>query len=59
MDAIISEKRVAELQAIAREVRLKIVGMIYEAQSGHPGPALSATDMGNLTSILRMDGPGR
>jgi transketolase len=39
------EKRIVELHAIARDVRFHIVDMIYEAQSGHPGPALSATDI--------------
>jgi transketolase len=57
LDATISKKRVVELQAIARDVRLHIVGMIHEAQSGHPGPALSATDI--LTAlyfeVMRID----
>jgi transketolase len=57
LDTTISEKRAVELQALAREVRLQIVGMIYAAQSGHPGPALSATDI--LTAlyfeVMRID----
>jgi transketolase len=57
LDATISKKRVVELQDIARDVRLHIVGMIHEAQSGHPGPALSATDI--LTAlyfeVMRID----
>jgi transketolase len=57
LDATISETRAVELQAIAREIRLNIVDMIHKAQSGHPGPALSATDI--LTAlyfeVMRID----
>jgi transketolase len=35
---------VTELTEIARELRKKTVKMIYEANSGHPGGALSAAD---------------
>ena len=51
---------VAELQAIARRVRRKIVQMIGEAKSGHPGGSLSAVEI--LTTlyfdVMRHD-PGR
>jgi transketolase len=57
LDATMTDKRTVELQAIAREVRLHIVGMIHQAQSGHPGPALSAADI--LTAlyfeVMRID----
>jgi len=36
---------VKELEAKAIEVRTNIIEMIYEAQSGHPGGSLSATDI--------------
>ena len=34
-----------ELEEKAKEVRSKILTMIYEAQSGHPGGSLSVTDI--------------
>src|SRR5947208_7901637 len=40
---------VAELQAIARRVRRKILRMIGEAKSGHPGGSLSAVEI--LTTL--------
>jgi transketolase len=57
VDVTALEKRAAELQAIAREVRFHIVDMIHEAQSGHPGPALSATDIMTALffEVLRID----
>jgi len=59
VDATALERRAVELQAIAREVRFHIVDMIHEAQSGHPGPALSATDIMTALyfEVLRID-PG-
>ena len=39
------DERVEHLKAKAKEVRLNIIEMIYEAQSGHPGGALSAADV--------------
>src|SRR5467141_1603744 len=36
---------VAELQAIAKQVRRDIVEMITHAKSGHPGGSLSATEI--------------
>src|SRR5437763_4159205 len=51
---------VAELGAIARRVRRKIVEIIGEAKSGHPGGSLSAVEI--LTTlyfdVMRHD-PGR
>ena len=46
---MISEQRVNELKKIAKEIRKDILLQIYEAQSGHPGGALSCTDI--LTTI--------
>lgn len=37
---------VTELRAIAKRVRSKIVNMVFDAQSGHPGGSLSAADLG-------------
>lgn len=42
-------KNVTELQAIAKRVRRKIVEMIGEAKSGHPGGSLSAVEI--LTTL--------
>lgn len=39
----------ADLQAIANQIRLDVVKMVYEAKDGHPGPAFSATDI--LTTL--------
>ncbi len=38
------KKSVEELKEIAKDLRKKVVTMIYEAQSGHPGGSLSAAD---------------
>ena len=38
------KERINYLKNMAKEVRLNIVEMIYIAQSGHPGGALSAAD---------------
>lgn len=46
------DERVAFLQKKAQEVRFHIVDMIYTAQSGHPGGALSAAD---FTTALYFD----
>ena len=39
------DKRTKYLREVAQEVRLNIIDMIYTAQSGHPGGALSAADI--------------
>ena len=39
------EEKISYLKKKAQEVRLNIVDMIYTAQSGHPGGALSAADV--------------
>lgn len=39
------DERVKYLKEIAQNVRLNIIDMIYTAQSGHPGGALSAADI--------------
>jgi transketolase len=36
---------IAELEAMARNIRQDIIEMIYAVQSGHPGGSLSATDI--------------
>ena len=38
------KKSVQELKEIANDLRKKVVTMLYEAGSGHPGGSLSATD---------------
>lgn len=47
-DEVLSE-RIKRLELQAKEVRLHIVDMIYKAQSGHPGGALSSADI--LTAL--------
>ena len=44
-----TEKRLSELQMVARDLRRKILNVIFHAGSGHPGGSLSATDI--LTAI--------
>lgn len=44
-DSVNMEERAARLKSIAREVRKCVISMIYNAQSGHPGGSLSATDI--------------
>ena len=39
------DERVARLTHLARVNRRNIVKMIYQSQSGHPGGALSCTDI--------------
>lgn len=39
------EEKITYLKEIAQNVRLNIIDMIYTAQSGHPGGALSAADI--------------
>lgn len=39
------KERIERLKKKANEVRIEIVKMIYEAQSGHPGGSLSAADI--------------
>lgn len=38
------KKNIAELKKIANDLRKKVVTMVYEAGSGHPGGSLSAAD---------------
>ena len=45
----LSEKKLFELEIIARDLRRKILNVIFHAGSGHPGGSLSATDI--LTAI--------
>ena len=46
---MLSEQRLNELKNIAKEIRKDILLEVYSAQSGHPGGALSCTDI--LTAI--------
>lgn len=39
------QKRVAELQEIARNVRIGIIDAVHSAASGHPGGSLSSADL--------------
>ena len=48
-------KDVSELQKIAIQVRKKIVSMVYEAQSGHPGGSLSAADLMTVLYFSEMN----
>lgn len=34
-----------DLQAMANQIRLDVMEMVYEAKDGHPGPAFSSADM--------------
>jgi transketolase len=43
--SLMSEVPIAELERIAVHVRRDILDMIFEAQAGHPGGSLSATDI--------------
>ncbi|MCU0531428.1 MAG: transketolase, partial [Syntrophales bacterium] len=51
------DERAAFLTEKAREVRSRLVDMIYKAKSGHPGGALSAADIVTALyfDILRVD----
>ena len=51
------DERTAFLAEKAREVRSRIIDMIYKAKSGHPGGALSAADIVTALyfDILRVD----
>ncbi len=51
------DERVAFLTEKAKEVRSRIIDMIYKAKSGHPGGALSAADIVTTLyfDILRLD----
>ena len=42
---MIEDKKVRELEETARQIRIEIVKMIHKSGSGHPGGALSATDI--------------
>ena len=39
------KRSIPELELIAKDLRKKVVTMIWEAQSGHPGGSLSAADI--------------
>lgn len=39
------QRRIRELQDIARQIRIDIITMIYKAGDGHPGASLSAADL--------------
>ncbi|MDD5014595.1 MAG: transketolase [Atribacterota bacterium] len=46
---MVTSKIIEDLKIKANEIRIEIIKMIYKAQSGHPGGALSATDI--VTSL--------
>jgi transketolase len=46
MTAAVSPVPVAVLKETAKRIRLRIVQMVYQAQSGHPGGSLSAVELG-------------
>ena len=41
----IAEMEIERLKEISRNIRMDIIEEIYAAQSGHPGGALSCTDI--------------
>jgi len=41
----LSEKRIFELEEIARQLRIESIKMIYKRQAGHPGGSLSAAEI--------------
>ena len=41
----INKETIKKLEKTANELRIDVIDMIYKAQSGHPGGALSATDI--------------
>lgn len=40
-----TEEKLKYLKSKAKDLRLKVINMVYEAQSGHPGGSLSAADI--------------
>ncbi|MGB8227266.1 MAG: transketolase [Sedimentisphaerales bacterium] len=42
---LVLKNNIGTLEEIARLIRIDVVTMIYKAGDGHPGPALSATDL--------------
>jgi transketolase len=46
---MITSKIIEDLKIKANKIRIEIIKMIYKAQSGHPGGALSVTDI--VTSL--------
>ena len=42
---MIADMELKKLKTIARDIRIDIIKMIEKAGSGHPGGALSATDI--------------
>ena len=45
MSEKITTEKICQLQGVAKTIRKNIVKMITEANSGHPGGSLSATDI--------------
>ena len=45
MDEVISSEEISNLKTSANRVRIKIIKMLAEAGSGHPGGSLSVTDI--------------
>lgn len=49
---IFFEERVKNLKKIAQDIRIEIIRMIYQAQSGHPGGSLSSVE---IVTVLYFD----
>ena len=49
-NTILTGVDISELEKIAKELRKKILNVIFHAGSGHPGGSLSATDI--LTAVI-------
>ena len=45
-------RTIEQLQSIANKLRIEIINMVYESQSGHPGGSLSAAE---ILSVLYFD----
>ena len=49
------KRSVEELKSIAKDLRKKVITMVYEAQSGHPGGSLSAADFVTAAYFYEMN----
>ncbi len=51
---MLSEQELKRLKGIAKDVRINIIKMLEEAESGHPGGALSAADILTVLYFYKM-----